>query len=353
MLYRRIKEVLALILSLFLILEILCCLFPIHHLFKASHPNYLFVDYEAFIRPHRVESEHHLYTPDPERVYALKPNHSLIAKNFISDELYSVSTDSMGFRSHQTEPFATKKILFLGDSITFGLLVENNETFASHVQRLLNGSKNLSGRTQTFNAGVPGYCSLLGSIYLKQLLSSHSFNTLVLGFGMNDHFLHERTRADSLQKLNRWKTILEPLQYLETLNTIYRIQLGRKVKTYSSQQIGVEAVPPDQFRENMTSMIQLGLSTRAKIILLDTFSFISADGYSKILMDLSERFRVPLIQFRDVFSKAGISSLEGVDPDYHKFMWEIIHPNAEGHLIIAREIAAILRHSDRKFSGHS
>ncbi|HLD08336.1 MAG TPA: hypothetical protein VJB60_04710, partial [Candidatus Peribacterales bacterium] len=90
------------------------------------------------------------YTPpiyernnNPKISYQLKPNMRERAFRNI------MTTNSLGFRSPERDP-AKPLIALVGDSITFGYGVADDETLAAHLQTFL-------PNFDIQNAGVPGY----------------------------------------------------------------------------------------------------------------------------------------------------------------------------------------------------
>ncbi len=66
---------------------------------------------------------------------------------------FEVSTDSGGRRLHPPVPDPIWRVLFLGDSCTFGIPVSDRNTFPSLVQNHL-------AATRCINAGVPGHSAI-------------------------------------------------------------------------------------------------------------------------------------------------------------------------------------------------
>jgi len=62
-----------------------------------------------------------------------------------------VSTNSLGYRNREIGPKRGRRALFLGDSITFGTFVDENETFVRQVERL---ARARGEPLETINAGV-------------------------------------------------------------------------------------------------------------------------------------------------------------------------------------------------------
>lgn len=76
------------------------------------------------------------------------------------DALFSVQTNSDGFRTHEFYPKlpGQYRILILGDSFTYGWNANQQETYPAVLERLL--QKNISGNIQVFSLGISGYSTL-------------------------------------------------------------------------------------------------------------------------------------------------------------------------------------------------
>ena len=72
-----------------------------------------------------------------------------------------------------------RRILFLGDSNTFGIRVPLEKTFALQLETLLPGTRSL-------NLGVPGYSSLQGKQLLARHLAALDPEVVVIAFHYND-----------------------------------------------------------------------------------------------------------------------------------------------------------------------
>jgi hypothetical protein len=67
----------------------------------------------------------------------------------VSNEKITYTTNSLGMRSNAID-FSKGHILLVGDSVTFGLGVNNNETISHYLEKINN-------EHQVLNLGVPGY----------------------------------------------------------------------------------------------------------------------------------------------------------------------------------------------------
>ncbi|MGA1871513.1 MAG: SGNH/GDSL hydrolase family protein [bacterium] len=94
--------------------------------------------------------------------WALKPNSSFTTQK------YSITINSLGLRSPEVQPKKKNefRILSLGESSTFGVMVGDSETYSAQLQRLLN--KTIQSRSiVVINAGISAYSSFQSLKYLE------------------------------------------------------------------------------------------------------------------------------------------------------------------------------------------
>jgi lysophospholipase L1-like esterase len=75
------------------------------------------------------------------------------------------------------------RILTLGDSCTFGLGVDDAQTWPAQLQQLLNAD---GDRVEVINAGVPGYSAFQGRRFLEKEGLHLAPDLVIAGFGFND-----------------------------------------------------------------------------------------------------------------------------------------------------------------------
>lgn len=119
------------------------------------------------------------YTPpiyqsnvNPDISYELKP--SMKEHAFRS----TITTNTLGFRSEEVKP-DTLKVVFLGDSITFGYGVEDEQALPAQVQKELSG-------VQVLNAAVPGYNIVQQRATYEEKIAPLAPDIFVLVFYWND-----------------------------------------------------------------------------------------------------------------------------------------------------------------------
>jgi lysophospholipase L1-like esterase len=121
--------------------------------------------------------------PDDKRFWTLQANladHSLYGRMEPFPPMrFSVSTDTRGLRLTPNSSAAPSTVLFLGDSCTFGLGVDDDETVPAQVQNGLDG-------VRVVNGGIPGYTAYQGNVFLRELTSELNPDVVVITFGFND-----------------------------------------------------------------------------------------------------------------------------------------------------------------------
>lgn len=124
-----------------------------------------------------------IFVADQTLFWRVKPNlnkHLLFGRFADAQPLrFRVSTDGRGFRAMPAVGSPRHRVLLLGDSCTFGLGVEDDQTFAALLQNRLEG-------VQCINAGVPGYTAYQGRVLLEQLQLDPPPDVVVITFGRND-----------------------------------------------------------------------------------------------------------------------------------------------------------------------
>lgn len=99
-------------------------------------------------------------------------------------------TNSWGFRGEDfetTKPPGTVRIVFLGDSFTFGEGVKDQDIFPVQVEKLLNrhyAEQNI--KFESYNFGVGGYNTQQALFLLKSLAWTTLPDVIVLGYTLND-----------------------------------------------------------------------------------------------------------------------------------------------------------------------
>lgn len=122
------------------------------------------------------------FVPDQQMIWALKPDWNGLEFNEVP-----VHHNSFGLRGPEPAPVRTHdrmRILFVGDSVTYGHNLPAAATIPRRLQRQLAGRKGRS--VEVINAGVPGYSTFQEAVQIQSLGAALTPDLILLGFCLND-----------------------------------------------------------------------------------------------------------------------------------------------------------------------
>lgn len=127
-------------------------------------------------------SERTAITQSPTFGWAPRPG----ARETIGGVMYSIN--SLGFRGEelpQQKPERSLRILCLGDSCTYGLMVSADDAYPAVLERLL-ADRLAPRQVEVINGGVLGYSSLQALILLQEKGFALQPDIVTVGVGFND-----------------------------------------------------------------------------------------------------------------------------------------------------------------------
>jgi lysophospholipase L1-like esterase len=123
---------------------------------------------------------------DPDLFWRFLPNKKLPDDAF---PLRGIVSNGQGLREDHEIPCAKKpgelRLLFLGDSNTFGWALLHHESFVYQAESILR-SKVPEARLECINAGIPGFTLFQGFRFLETRGFRYQPDLIVLDFGMNE-----------------------------------------------------------------------------------------------------------------------------------------------------------------------
>ncbi len=297
------------------------------------------------------------------------------------NQWYSVKINSLGLRDEEIsrkKPPGTYRILMLGDSATFGWDVEFTFIYTEILEDLLNGVTGAcSGerRFEVINAGIPGYKTIQGLIWLETELLELEPDLITIGYGVNDSDPCDRRNSvfkyfpeDNIysrdEATGEWKPI-NPLFFSEhALKSMNSYKALREVIQVVRQQTGMEfnqkfisgeetcrVIPLEKFRAYLLEMGRMA-QTRNMDVMYILFALNEAE-YKNALQDAASEIGAPLVNTLPLLLDA--EKIIRTDPRFaeNKKHYEDIlgkdvmnhyrqmsttdggHPNRMGHRIIA------------------
>jgi hypothetical protein len=147
------------------------------------------------------------YNFDPPVLVLKYADRDLISerlRSYLKDQSrlsYSYSTDNNGFR--RTIPYIDSKeqVLIIGDSVPFGVGVEDEYTVASHIQRMV------GKRYRIVNASVGGYNGQQAFLMAKKISDNTKFAGLIYVACQNDFMKSEDWIQEANNVLTKMKSI--------------------------------------------------------------------------------------------------------------------------------------------------
>jgi len=208
---------------------------------------------------------------DDRRFWRLAPNvqqKRIIGRVGDNDLIFTLSTDSAGRRSMPAVASPKRTVLFLGDSCTLGIGVDDAAAIPFVAQ-------NLMPDTQCLNAGVPGYTAYQGRVYLVQLLSNSHVDDVVIQFGFNDGTAWDgRGDADHAADLARGPAWHQQLGLVRLMRAVLPAPAVATTQTAGRR----PRLTDDEFRGEIEAMLDLCATRRVRPVLVAWPLQVQLDG---------------------------------------------------------------------------
>ena len=274
------------------------------------------------------------YVPDPELFWRIRPGAEYRLE--IKGRPTTTGTaNKYGLRGPDFDlkkPSGEKRILFLGDSATFGLYVKDQEAYPFVAEEILNEAGR--GSVRAINGGVTGYSSHQALKCLQDRGKDFAPDVVCMCLGHNDASLRFATDLETRDMIaGEHQLALVRLFKLAVLKYKYTNPGSHKSSL-------VFRVPPGRFRENMLKICAIAKEMGAEaVIIAGPGRFPGKAG------DASPQEYYANEIAEAVAKEAGavfvpLRGLRAVRPDFnHEYFEDSYHPNAQGHRAMAEIIA--------------
>lgn len=287
--------------------------------------------------------------PNAYYIYQMKPNlsHTHFAMGCFSEG--SVSTNQDGFRVTGItvkKPQGALRILCMGDSVTFGLNVNDDETYPSYLQGRL--CSEYPGREiQVINTGCPGYTIVQGLEMLTRRGLCYEPDIIIAGFSHHEFQAAsetDRQRISSPECVKLIKSLLYRSAFYLMLRRVITPgsdDIGTPLDVERAGDKAVVRVPIDDYKEALQKLIDLTDRKRIALIFLnlpnpDLFLRKREYGHHAALDDVVTKNRSCLIDLD--------KELYGFNRDYDRIlMMDLIHLNQYGNKAVADIVADYMR----------
>ena len=235
-----------------------------------------------------------------------------------SEHPFRVSTDAAGRRRTPAAPETARTVLFLGDSCTFGIPVEDDEAFPAVVGRTLG--------VRAVNAGVPGYSAFQGRVALERALAKGERpDIVVITFWING-----RTIWDHLSDAEHLE-----LMAAERAGEMSRHRVTRLLRRALPE--GRPRLTEDELAAEIRAMIAAARAAGAAPLVVSwptAHQMTGGDEHPRqsLLREVARAEKAAFVELMQAFRAAGGEGLF-VDP---------VHATAGGYQTAAREIGAAI-----------
>ncbi len=292
------------------------------------------------------------YRPDPELYWYNRPN---LREHTDATDTARRTTNSQGFRMDREVPrdkgAGEVRVFVVGDSSTFGLGVDDDQTYSAVLEREL--ARRLDRPVTVINSGCPGHTSYQGMI----LLQRHGLDLqpdLVIWAYNNDPCLDTMVEKDRVSD-DPARLALQRALYRSDLYLLFRrvlvdaaygartARLARRYPTEPSE--WVRRIPFEDYKGYLQQFADVTHSAGAEIlyvrmplnrpmceiepIYLTSFD----DDYRDYLSAFCATARQRCVDFEHAWLQPY---------DRNRFLpGHLFHPSATGHEIIGRELARV------------
>lgn len=171
---------------------------------------------------------------------------------------FRVSTNDFGLREGPIGPKRGLRILALGNSCTFGVGVEGEDSFPEQLENLIGQS--VPQGIEVLNAGTPGYTAFQGRRFLERIGDDLDPDIVIVSFGFNDSDVWssrtDRETAAVFEPVG-WRKWARRSAFYRLLATALPRRGGEAVRGGAGSGTEAGQIPrlmPDEFYEEMTAI---------------------------------------------------------------------------------------------------
>lgn len=243
-----------------------------------------------------------------------------------------IRINSYGFRGDEItkkKPAETYRIMVLGDSAAFGYGVDQGEEFPARLQMLL--SEKYQGKSiQVLNAAVMGYTTYSSRAYFRE--KGIRFDPDLVILAQNN----DGERDQEEDKIRAPSPAVRPLYASEVYLVIRKIIQCSEADRFPLKKNLKKRVAPEDLRANLDAILGLCKEKGIKAIVVSmprrSAEEESLQSYRKIMKEETLKFDGIFVDMIEQWSGG-----EGWFP-----MMDEMHPAAQGHVLIARELAEVI-----------
>jgi lysophospholipase L1-like esterase len=261
-----------------------------------------------------------------------------------------ININSRGFRDKEHAIKKDKnvfRILCLGDSSTFGLRVERDETYHALLESKLNKESSQKRiRFEVINAGVPGYSSCQGLTLYKLKGFKYKPDIVTFYLGGNDlgrnFYLSDKEIMQNNVPVAVKVIINNLLLKLDSYRVLRKLIMNMSTGHKNNSEENVPRVSLDDYKENILELNRLCRKNGSVLVLISP-PVSKVDFFEKNLQrkkvlilwreelkNIAKEYNIPLVSIPEMTEES--------PSDTKPFFLDMMHPNPMGHRMIMERL---------------
>ena len=293
------------------------------------------------------------YRPDPELYWYNRPN---LREHTDATDTAQRTTNSHGFRMDREVSRAKGadevRVFVVGDSSTFGLGVDDGQTYSAVLEREL--AQRLGRPVTVINSGCPGHTSYQGMVLLTRYGLDLRPDLVIWAYN-NDPCLDTMVETDRVST-NPAQLALQRVLYRSDLYLLFRrvlvdgvygVRTARFAQRYPSEPSDwVHRIPFEDFRGYLQQFADVAHGAGAEILYVRMpLNRPMCDVEPIYLTSFDDDYRDYLTAFCATTDQHCVDFehpwLQAYDRDLF-LPGHLFHPSASGHEVIGRELARVV-----------
>lgn len=285
-------------------------------------------------------------------------------------------TNSYGFREEaeipNEKPAREYRILCVGDSSTFGLSVDQAQTYPAQLQSILNARNNGGRNYRVINGGCAGFTSFQALRFMERWVPRLKPNLIVYSIGYNDSTLALKPDKDADYHKDAMAWLRGAFCSSNTFSLINQIAvLNTKLvgKQKKAERTSIRVSPLD-YENNLKRSVQIARDSDIALIFCP---ITVVPPYIDVMSKVAKEYSMPVVQAEDSLWRAFIAIYDGAT-EYHGVPWDYrgeidtswlsygemgelrsslmrikpyvfddsVHPNPIGYRAIAEDLATVI-----------
>ena len=289
-----------------------------------------------------------VFKPDQRLLWVPTPGKHLTVINHRPETI-----NSQGFRYRETltpEHKGTYRIFAFGDSVTMGWGVDDDSTYSAQLEKMLN-SQGCPEKFQVISAGVNAYPEALVVERLKEVVEGDFHpDAVILGWSFNIGFepladlkgedRQKFLRRVELKSIARRSAIYNFL-IEDLLRDLVYYRLRSRIILGSWDTPAAPASPPvAHYLKELEEARNVAQAHHVPLIMIlfgTKGQFAPVHPYQQAMLDFAHANHIPIVNMMD--------AMRSQNPDA-MFTDDLVHPSAAGHVVIANQLAPVVRGLD-------